>query len=314
LLVEAPAMRFRKLAVLLAVCWSLVLDAETARAQNLGHKLPGVIGLDAGRIPEPGLYIVNRTVEYEANELRDRNGNLIPIEKFAMNALSNATGISYTLNLGRGALSLTTTAAFPLARLSVNVSDRPEASFDRFGLSDIYIQPARLGWRKSQFDLVSSYAIYLPTGLFSLAGGTVSAGQVTHEFSAGGTIYADANKRAFLTALASYDLNLRKRGVDITRGDTIQVQGGLGADFLNRRVEAGLAGNYLLQVRPDRGADLPAVLQGGRDRVYSLGPEVAVFLSSIHSQIRVRYEWEFGVESRPKGNVLSAGIDFRVRE
>jgi len=135
---------FRKLGFLLAVCAQLLLAAKTTVAQDLGHKLPGLIGLDAGRIPEPGLYLVDRFVDYEAHELRDRHGNLIPIENLQLQGLSNAIGISFTVNLRQSSVFLTATAAGPITRLKLNIPDRPEVSFDRFGLADIYIQPVRL--------------------------------------------------------------------------------------------------------------------------------------------------------------------------
>jgi hypothetical protein len=297
----------------LAICVAL-LSAGTVAGQNLGHKLPGLIGLDAGRIPEPGLYLIDRVVSYKADELRDRNGNLVPVGNLQLRGTANAFGISYTTRLSREALSFTATFAAPLARLKLNIHDRPEASFDRFGLSDIYIQPARLGWRKSQLDLIVSYGLYLPTGTSPLAGGDgLSAGHVTHEFSGGGSIFANESRTVFLTALASYDLNLRKRDIDITRGDTFQIQGGVGLRRFNEAVEFGLAGHGLWQIRDDRGADLPPLLRGARDRVYGLGPEAAVTLRAIRSQIRIRYEWDLGVRSRPKGNVFVVGFSFLAR-
>jgi hypothetical protein len=199
--------------------------------------------------------------------------------------------------------------------LRLDIHDRPEASFDRFGLADVYVQPVHLGWRGDRVDVVGSYGLYLPTGTSPLAGGKgLSTGHVTNEFSAGGAIFADRNRTFFLTALASYDLNLRKRDVDITRGDTLQVQGGVGASLLNGGVEAGLAFHGLWQIRDDRGADLPDVLRGARDRVYGLGPDVAVFIQSIRSQIRVRYEWDMGVRSRPQGNVFVAGLNVILQQ
>ncbi len=307
-------MCLRNFAVLLAVGFTVLPGVGTVAAQDLGHKLPGLIGLDAGRIPEPGLYVVDRVVSYGADELRDRFGNVIPIVEFQFEGLSNAAGISYTFKLPRNGLSFTATAAAPLARLRLNIHDRPEANFDRFGLTDIYIQPARLGWRGDLFDVVASYALYLPTGTSPLAGGSgLSAGQVTHQFSAGGSIFADTKRTVFLTALTSYDLNLRKRGIDITRGDTLQVEGGVGLSRFEGTVEAGLAGHGLWQVRDDRGTDLPLVLRGARDRVYGLGPDVAVTVKAIRSQIRVRYEWELGVRSRPQGNVFVVGLNLIAR-
>jgi hypothetical protein len=309
--IKAEYMSLGIRAVLFVLCAQLFFVAATAEAQDLGHKLPGLIGLDAGRIPPPGLLLIDRVVFYQSDELRDRNGNIIPIQGFALQALSNATGFAYTTRLSKENLLLTVTAAVPVARFSTNVPDRPEASFDRFGLADIYIQPLQLGWRKDKFDLVGSYAIYLPTGISPLAGGKgVSAGQVTHQFSAGGSTYRPDSRAPFVSVLAGYELNLQKRSIDITRGDTFQVQGGVGVNRFNQTLELGLAGFGLWQVRDDRGSDLPPVLRGARDRVLGLGPEAAILVNSIRSQFRVRYEWDLDVRSRPKGSVLSFGVNF----
>src|SRR5262249_50822393 len=160
-----------------------------------------------------------------------------------------------------------------------------------------------LGWRKPRFDLVGSYSIYLPTGRSPLAGGKgVSSGQITHEFSGGGSIYFK-NRSRFLTALASYQLNTRQRGIDVTRGDTVQMEGGIGTKLFKQLAETGIAGYALWQVRDDRGTQLPAVLAGARDRVYGLGPEGAITIKAIRAQIRMRYEWDFGVRSRPQGQI-----------
>ena len=295
-----------------AICLTLLPPVtKTIDAQSLGHKLPGVIGLDAGRVPEPGLYVADRVVLYEADEIRDRRGNVIPTGDLQLAALGNGTGISYTFALTQNGVVLSVSASVPVARLRTNVQDRPEASVDRFGLTDFYIQPARLGWRSDRFELVGSYGLYLPSGQSLLAGGkSLSAGHVTHEVSAGGTLFIDKDKTMFATALASYDKNLRKRGIDITRGDTVHVQGGVGVSRFHRALEAGLAFYGLSQVRPDRGADLPPVLRGTHDAVYGLGPEMAVMVKAIRSQVRVRYEWDMGVRSRPKGNLLVVGLTF----
>jgi len=299
---------------LLVACVDLLVAADRVDAQDLGHKLPGLIGLEAGKVPPPGLYLIDRVVSYEADELRDRRGTLIPVADLQLLGRANAVGLSYTIQLPRRTTSFTMTAAVPLARLRLNIHDRPEASFDRFGLADIYIQPALLGWRLGRVDLVASYGLYLPTGTSPLAGGKgLSAGHVTHQFSAGGSIYANKNRTSFVTALASYDANLRKRGIDITRGDTLNIQGGAGTNLFNRVVEAGLAFNSLWQVRADRGADLPVVLRGARDRVYGFGPDGAVMIKAIQSQLRIRYEWDMGVRSRPKGNVFVVGLNITLQ-
>jgi len=307
-------MRLKIRAYQYMVCTLMLFTAATMDAQDLGHKLPGLIGLDAGRIPPPGLYLVDRVVSYEADELRDRNGNVIPLQGLELQAFANATALSYTTRLWRQNLFLTVTAAAPIARFSVSIPNRPEAAIDRFGLADIYIQPLQLGWRQDRFDLVGSYAVYLPTGAFSLTGGKgVSSGQLTHQFSAGGTIYSSQSRSLFLSALASYELNLRKHTIDITRGNVFQIQGGAGVSRLDQTLELGVAGFSFWQVGDDRGSDLPVVLRGARDSVFGLGPEAALRVDSIRSQLRVRYEWDMGVRSRPTGNLLVFGMTFLVR-
>jgi hypothetical protein len=107
-------------------------------------------------------------------------------------------------------------------------------------------------------------------------------------------------------------LNTRQRGIDITRGDLVQIQGGIGTSLLRKLAETGIAGYALWQVRDDRGTALPPVLAGARDRVYGLGPEGAMLIKAMHGQVRVRYEWDFGVRARPQGHIFAAGINFRV--
>src|SRR5262245_56179296 len=69
---------------------SLLLITASAFGQDLGHRLPGLLGLDAGRIPEPGLYAVSRLAIYQAEELRDRNGDVIPTAPFNLLGRANA--------------------------------------------------------------------------------------------------------------------------------------------------------------------------------------------------------------------------------
>jgi len=289
---------------------ALLLTTAGAFAQDLGHKLPGLLGLDAGRVPEPGLYLIERLAIYTADKRRDRNGDLVPTAPFDLLGRANAVGVSYTRKFSGDSLFLTLTAGGPIAHVKLDVENRPEIGVDRLGLGDFYIQPFRLGWREQRFDVVTSYGIYLPTGRSALAGGKgVSSGQITQEFSGGGAVYFKDRSR-FMTALASYQLMTRQRGIDITRGDSVQIQGGVGTKAFNELGEIGIAGYALWQVRDDRGTELPPVLGGARDRVYGLGPEGAVLIKKLRGQLRVRYEWDLGVRARPQGHIFVVAFNF----
>jgi hypothetical protein len=66
----------------------------------------------------------------------------------------------------------------------------------------------------------------------------------------------------------------------------------------------GVVGAGIWQVGDDRGADLPPVLLGARDRALGLGAELGVMIAPIRGRVGARYLWETGARSRPEGHVL----------
>ncbi len=282
------------------------LAPRVAQAQNIGHKLLGGIGIDAGVQPEPGFYLIDRLVRYDANKLRDRDGVLVLVRGLDIDVIANTLGAALTLKPKHGPY-LTFAFGLPLADIDLNIAD-PRVSVDRSGFGDIFVQPLMLGSRFAHVDLVAAYAFYAPTGRFEPRGGSgVGRGFWSHQFSLGGAIFADRARQHRASALLSYDLNHRKRGIDIRRGNTLQIQGGAGIRVLGI-VDIGLAGFALWQVTDDSGADLPPQLRGARDRVYGLGPEVDVLIPALRLRLGLRAEWDLGVRSRPEGRILVGGL------
>ena len=281
-----------------------------AGAQELGNKVLGTLGLLAGSQPGSGLYIADRFLYYSANDLIDRNGHRIPVG-LDLDAVANAIGVQVTLKLPWRSAYLNASLGVPAARISLQ-TERPEVSIDRSGFGDLYVQPVKLGWKMSQIDIVAGYSFYVPTGRFTpRARDGVGRGYWTHQFSLGSAVYFDRAKTWHISGLASYDLNRRKRGIDLTRGDTIQFQGGAGKTL--GIVDVGLAGYALWQVRDDRGNDLPEPLRGARDRAFGLGPEIDITLAPIRSRITLRYCHDVAVNARPLGQVLVIGLTILAR-
>lgn len=288
---------------------ALLAAAPGARAQDLGHKVLGAVGIDAGVQAEPGLYLAGRVIRYDANTLRDRHGDKVPLEGLDIDALAGVFGAALTLK-PRGAPYLGFAFAFPVARISLSVDD-PRVSVDRSGFGDAFVQPLKVGWRAPHLDVGAAYAFYAPTGRFEPRGrgGGVGRGFWTHQLSLSTAVRGDTARRMRASALASYDINGRKRGIDVRRGNTVQVQGGAGMRVFGP-ADAGLAGFALWQVTDDRGADIPPALRGARDRVYGLGPEIDILVPALRMRIDLRAEWEFGVRSRPQGRVLTATVTY----
>lgn len=274
--------------------------------QEVGHKTLGTLGLRAGVQPEPGVYITDRVLHYSASTLRDRNGDAIPVGLDAKTTAS-AVGIGATVALPLRSTFVNVGVGIPMARTTVNTK-QPEASTDRFGFGDLYVQPLGLGWRRRQFDIVASYAIYLPTGEADpQGGGRISRGHVTHQLGLGATIYFDPERFWYVSALASFDENLRKPHIDFRRGSTLQVQGGIGTSPLHL-FDIGIAGYGLWQVEDDDGSALPPQLRGARDRAYGVGPELGFVIPPIRCRITLRYEHDFGVQARPEGQIFVLGL------
>jgi hypothetical protein len=300
----------RAVAGLLAGAIVVCAGGGAARAQDLGHKTLGTIGLEAGSAPPPGLALSDRFAFYRADELRDRHGAVVPIDQLRLRVFANVIGVSAAIALPEvPALLLAATVAGPVAHVRLD-SDDLRASVDRLGVTDVFVQPLKLAWHTERFDAVAGYALYIPTGLFRLRGDAgLTKGHFTHEFSSGGALRLGPGGLLFASALFSYELNLRKQGLDLTRGDTVQGQGGLGVKLLGGLVQAGVAGYALWQVEDDRGADLPEILRGARDRAFGIGPEVVVAVPPLRMRLRVRFEHELGIRSRPAGDLVLVGGD-----
>ncbi len=284
----------------------LASGAEAQQQQQLSHKVMGTLGLQAGSQADTGIYAIDQVLFYDAHDLIDRNGNSLPVGLNA-NAVGNMFGVAATFLVVPLATYTTTAVGVPVSWTSVNTQE-PEASLDRFGLGDLFLQPLQLGWRTGPVDIIVGYALYIPTGHLEPGGQDgVGNGYLTHEPSAGGTLFLGDRHRWTVSALASVDVNGRMRGIDVTRGATLQVQGGVGATLFPM-FDVGVAASGLWQLTDDSGTALPEPLHGARDRIYAAGPEVSVTIAPIRARCTLRYEHDFLALSRPQGQVFFFGI------
>ncbi len=287
------------------LCFAIALWLVPARAvaqQDIGHKTLGTQGLHAGDQAPTGLYLVNAVATYRANALVDRNGNDLPVG-IDLDALFGAFGVAFAYEVPQLSTYVNVAVSLPMAHATINTT-RPEASIDRFGLGDLFVQPMKLGWKTKRFDVVAAYAFYAPTGEFEPGGsGGVGRGHWTHEVSLGGTIAFDAARTWRLSAMTSVDVNERKQNIDITRGATVQIQGGFGYTAA-RIFDAGVIGYALWQVTDDQGSDLPPLLRGARDTAYGIGPEIDLRIPACRCSLMARYAHDFAVESRPRGEIF----------
>lgn len=305
-MVTLPQLPDREEFILLWMRVILLLFPSVVMADGeLGQRVLGSVGLDAGTQPAEGVYAGNRFFYYSANRLRDPQGGLRPVQGLAIDAFANVVGISGTLK-AEGLPYLSAAFAVPVAWVSTR-ADVPPTDVARTGLGDIFVQPLMVGWRSTRFDAVASYSFYAPTGQLNRKG--LGQPQWTQQLSMGGTLFFDDERAFRLSALASYNIYHQKIGIDITRGDTVQVQGGLGARLF-QVLDVGLAGYALWQVGDDRGPDLPPALRGAREQVFGLGPEIGITIPALRARLTARYEWDLGAKARPEGQILVVSLSF----
>ncbi|MDX2086981.1 MAG: transporter [Kofleriaceae bacterium] len=290
-------------AILVLIGRARVADAQL---QDLGHRLPAGAGVDAGTQAAQGLYVADRVVWFASNDVHDRDGEEVPLAGFDLDTFANVIGIAGTLKLGP--VYASAAIAVPVVDLSISIDD-PRASVDRLGLGDIYFEPLKLGSRSTHLDVVASYSLYAPTDENATTG--IGRPQWSHQLAAGGTVFFDDHRGWRLSALASYLTNGKKRGIDITRGDTLLIQGGFAVP-VQPWLDAGVAGYALWQLTDDRGADLPDVLRGARERAFGLGPEIGVTIEALRSRVTARVTWDIDGKTRPVGTIVIVGIAYLV--
>jgi hypothetical protein len=289
--------RGRLYVVTFVVAMGTLFVAHDCLAQGLGHRVLGTLGLNAGVQQQTGVYIVDQFAFYESHDRFDPNGRRVP-ETLRVHGASNAVGFDFSYRVPRLKTYVNIAFSVPIVWISASTS-QPPVDISLASLADLYVQPLRLGWRLPRLDLVIGYAFYAPTGSIEAEKGTTATSrpQWTHEILFGGTVYFDRRRSWKLSVLGSFDLNERKLGIDITRGATIQVQGGLAKTFAGMFV-VGPVGYALYQVQNDRGSDLPPTSVGARDRVFGVGAEMNLILEKGRALIHCRYVHDLGVQTR----------------
>lgn len=281
----------------------MAFSPPTSAEGDFGHKILGTVGLDAGSQSDSGVYLGNRFIYFAADKLMNRQGQPVPVAGLDMQAFANVFGVAGTLKLEAGPY-LSAAFAVPVASVHLK-AEQPAINIDRQGLADLFIEPLMLGWRLPRLDITSAYSIYAPTGQLNRRG--YAQPQWSQQVSAGSTIFFDDERNLRLSALTSYNIYHRKLNIDVTRGDTVQIQGGLGGRFF-QLLDVGVVGYALWQVAADTGSALPLALSGQRERVFGLGPELGITIPQLKARLSARYEWELGAQSRLEGQILVVSL------
>jgi hypothetical protein len=157
--------------------------------------------------------------------------------------------------------------------------------------------------------------MYLPTGKFTAGASDNSGlGMFMNEFSAGTTLFFNDKKTIHFSALASYEINEKKKGTDIKTGDILSVEGGLGKTFyiMNTAkkaptgiLNAGLIYYLQYKITSDQiPVPILGIVEGEKDHVGGIGAEINYFHIGCKTSAGFRWIGEVNAVNRFQGNTF----------
>lgn len=265
-----------------------------------GHYLPGLEGIRAGSTPPAGLYLRDYNYFYTSENFRSSGvaSNFKTWEYAQAPRLMWITGwkplgFSYGLDI-----------FVPFVYTWTRTADLRDS---KFGMGDIWVEPALFSRSFKSFDITAGYAFFAPTGEFDPTR-LVSPGKGYwgHMLSLGGTYYFDKNKTFALSALDRYEINQEQDITHLTPGQQNTLEAGLSL-AVAKTVDLGLIGYYVQQTTEEKGSGS----SNKRDWVVGAGPEINIAWPSMAAFTSLRYAYEIDAQHRPQGHTACLTVTIR---
>jgi hypothetical protein len=274
----------------------------TAFAQTTGHYVNGVEGIKAATLPPPGFYYRLYNVFYNADELKDPDGDELDVG-FDVSVYAMVNRFIWITNKKILGADFGADIIIPLVYTDIEIKAWGVED-NEFGLGDIFIEPFVLSWHGPRYDASFGLGAYVPTGEYdkdepASPGRDMWTGMIT----LGGTYYFDAQKTWSASILSRYEIHSEKDETDVTLGDDFHFEWGIGKT-LAKIWDVGLTGYCHWQVTDDSGSDV-SWDKSDHDKVYAIGPEVSVIIPPAKLFVSLRSQWEFDAEDRSEGNVTT---------
>jgi len=265
----------------------LAFIPKPVMAQLGGENVRGDMGLKSGSQAPPGWYLGDMFYFYETDQVRFANGDSLTGPR--LNVFGNFFIFNYVAKkkiLG-GNYAFTVAPAIVNTRLTLPTLDVDTSSW---GLADMYVQPVQLGWHFKQADAVLGYAFFAPVGRYTAgANDNTGLGMWSNEFSAGTTVYFDAEHKWHAAATGYYEIHNKKEDVDQTVGDMFTLEGGVGRAFLHGYANAGLAYFGQWKLTEDSGTAVSPLTAGLTGSMFGVGPEINMPLGKRPLFLTFRY-------------------------
>jgi hypothetical protein len=305
-----PVTRFLILAVAI-----VIVNPATALAQLNGQNIKGDAGLKSGSQAPPGTYVAVPLYFYTADQIKDREGNQLRTGSLDAAVFGLALSVVTTKKIAGGTYGFL--VALPWANNRVQGVDDFDSN-PGAGLTDMFLQPINLGWRKPRADFTLAYGLYLPTGRYEDgADNNTGLGMWAQEVLLGTTVFLNDTRSLHAATTATFDFQSEKDGSSTKVGNILNLEGGVGADFLGGGLTAGLAYYGTYKLSDDR-FDSPVanLLIRGKNQVFALGPEVTLAIAAgkkVYGFATLRYQWELAGRTTTEGAAWNLSFVFPLK-
>lgn len=184
---------------------------------------------------------------------------------------------------------------------TITTSRQIEVEDDKYALADLMVTPIWLGWHGPQYDAGVNYTFYAPTGDYD-KNDLVNTGMGfwTHQWQAQFIYYPPIimPKATALSFMATYELHGEKKDKDVTPGQNITIEYGLG-QYVSKRMELGVFGYNQWQITDDDGTE--ATSGDTHDQTNGAGVQVSYWFVEHKFCVTGRFNMEYQVEDRFEG-------------
>jgi hypothetical protein len=285
-------------------------------AQLLTQHVKGSVGLKAGSSPPPGGYVVLPILyAYHTDTVKDRNGDKLPIDASITSAFFGAGYSHVTTKKILGGL-YGFTVLFPVGANNriqgTEIDANPGA-----GITDSALTPISIGWHHPRVDTLAAFNIFIPTGRYTDgASNNTGMGMWGYEPVVATTVYLDAAKKYHASTELTFDFQSKKEDSENKVGNQLNLEGGVGGDFMKGGLTVGLAYYAAFKTTDDEIAGLPGILIRGKNKSFALGPEASLALAAggkLRGFLTVRYFWETYARTSTQGNAFLIQATFLTK-
>lgn len=254
----------------------------------------GAEGYFAGALPPPGAHFINYLMYYHAGELKDHNGDEVPVDFKADVAAEVLRGIFISDIKILGA-NLGWHLIVPLVYMKMEIK---EMSLDesRASIGDIDFAPFILGWHTDLFHFVAGFDIIAPTGQYNKDYAVnIGCNHWTFEPALAASMIHPSGLSASVKLM--YDIHTENDDNDLKTGQQFHLDYNAGYMIVDN-FRLGVCGYYLTGLEDDKldGNKVP----DSKEQVLAVGPSAMYsFNPGLHLIAKVQFETM--AENRPEG-------------